>query len=91
MNTPANTPDLIREKLAILAPEAIEVLDDSAQHVGHVGAQSGGGHYRLMLVSTRFRGLPLPARHRLIYDALGPLMRMQIHALSIKALTPEEI
>lgn len=83
--------ELIRQKLAALAPQAIEVLDDSAQHVGHVGAQSGGGHYRLLLVSEKFRGLSLPARHRMVYDALGPMMQKEIHALSIKALTPDEV
>lgn len=86
-----NTPDLMRERLAVLAPQSIDILDDSAQHIGHAGAQSGGGHYKLLLVSARFHGLSLPARHRMVYDALGPLMGKAIHALSIKALAPEEI
>ena len=81
----------IREKLAVLAPESITVEDESSQHVGHAGAQGGGGHYRLTLVSARFAGQPLQARHRLIYDALGPLMRREIHALAIQAYAPAEI
>ena len=86
-----NVSELIREKLAILAPESIEVEDESAQHAGHEGARSGGGHYRLTLVSASFAGRPLQARHRMVYDALGPLMRKEIHALAIHAYAPGEI
>jgi len=81
----------MRERLAVLAPESIDILDESGQHIGHEGAKSGGGHYQLVLVSAKFAGLPLPARHRLVYDALGPMMGAAIHALSIKAYTPQEI
>jgi BolA protein len=83
--------DLIREKLAVLAPESIDIEDESAQHAGHAGARSGGGHYRLTLVSARFAGQPLQARHRLVYQALGPLMTRDIHALAIHAYAPDEI
>lgn len=82
---------LIREKLAVLAPESIEIEDESAQHAGHAGARSGGGHYRVTLVSQRFAGQPLPARHRMVYEALGPLMNKAIHALAIHAYAPDEI
>lgn len=85
-----NVPDLIREKLAALAPESISIEDESAQHVGHAGAAGGGGHYRLSMVSQRFAGQPLQARHRMIYEALGPLMRREIHALTINAYAPDE-
>jgi BolA protein len=86
-----NVPDLIREKLdAALAPESIAIEDESAQHVGHAGAAGGGGHYRLAIVSRHFAGQPLQARHRMIYDALGPLMRREIHALTIRAYAPGE-
>jgi BolA protein len=86
-----NVPEQIREKLAVLAPESITIEDESAQHVGHAGAQGGGGHYRLTLVSPRFAGQPLQVRHRLVYEALGPLMRSAIHALSITAYAPDEL
>lgn len=85
-----NTPDEMRRRLAVLAPEIVEIFDESGRHVGHEGAKGGGGHYRLRLVAARFRGLALPERHRLVYDALGPMMQGAIHALSIKACTPEE-
>lgn len=81
----------IQEKLATLAPESLEVLDESAAHAGHEGARAGGGHYRLIIVSPQFSGKPVQARHRMIYDALGPLMKKDIHALAIKAYAPGEI
>ena len=82
--------DAMRERLAALDPIAIEIADDSAKHAGHAGARSGGGHYRLAIVSPRFAGCRTMERHRLVYDALGPLMKQEIHALSIIAKTPDE-
>jgi BolA protein len=83
--------DLIRERLAALAPETLQLEDESAQHEGHAGAAGGGGHFRLTIVSPRFDRLSTLARHRLVYDALGEMMQREIHALSITALTPEEL
>ena len=85
-----NTIENMRAKLATLAPLRLEIADDSAKHAGHAGAKGGGGHYRLDIVSPRFAGCATLQRHRLIYEALGPMMRGEIHALSIRALTPEE-
>lgn len=68
----------------------MEILDDSGKHIGHEGAKSGGGHYQLLVVSAQFHGLSLPARHRMVYDALRPMMHKEIHALSIKAYAPDE-
>lgn len=86
-----STIEKIKERLESLSPASIDIRDDSALHAGHEGAKSGGGHYQLTLVSPRFRGLGLPARHRLVYDALRPMMQSSIHALSIKASAPEEV
>lgn len=80
----------IRTRLAALDPESLDLVDESAAHAGHAGAASGGGHYRLVIVSPRFRGHDTLARHRMVYGALGPMMRREIHALSIQALAPEE-
>ena len=85
-----STIEQMQQKLAILSPSAIKIIDDSAKHAGHAGAKSGGGHYQLDIISTEFTGKPTLARHRMIYDALGEMMQQQIHALSIKAQTPEE-
>ncbi len=81
----------IRQRLVNgLTPTSVTVEDESEQHVGHEGAKSGGGHFRIYLVSPRFAGLPRIARHRLVYDLVADLMQTQIHALAITALTPEE-
>lgn len=79
----------IRERLASLAPESLELLDESGLHVGHPGAK-GGGHYRLTIVSPRFAGQPRVARHRMVYAALQPLMQHDIHALALNTLAPGE-
>ena len=85
-----STIELMRQKLAVLAPERIEILDDSSRHAGHAGAESGGGHYRLTIISARFDGESPLARHRLVYSVLHEMMNKNIHALSVKAYTPEE-
>ena len=81
----------IRERLGALEPLAVDLIDESAQHAGHAGARPGGEtHWRLSIVSPRFAGQPVVARHRMIYQALGELMQDPIHALAITARTPEE-
>ena len=72
---------MIRERLAALEPELVEIYDESGEHIGHAGAQSGGGHYQLTIVSPAFDGQSRVARHRMVYDALGDMMQKQIHAL----------
>ncbi|HKW39446.1 MAG TPA: BolA family protein [Burkholderiales bacterium] len=81
----------IRERLEALEPQSVELLDESGRHVGHAGAAAGGSHFRLLVVSPRFAGLDRLERHRMIYAALGPLMRREIHALAIQALAPDEL
>ncbi len=74
-----------------LDPAAIEVVDDSHKHAGHAGARGGQGHFSVDIVSAAFAGkLPL-ARHRLVYAALGDMLQTDIHALAIRARTPEEV
>lgn len=86
-----STIELIRRKLAVLDPERIEIMDESARHAGHEGAKSGGGHYFLTIVSREFSGKSTLIRHRLVYTVLKEMMHKDIHALSVKAYTPEEI
>ncbi len=82
----------IRERLAALDPDSLEVFDDSADHAGHAGArESGGGHFQVMVVARAFHGLSRVARHRVVYHALSDLIPHAIHALAIVAHTPEEI
>jgi BolA family transcriptional regulator, general stress-responsive regulator len=84
------TEELIRERLAALKPVTVDLRDESAQHAGHAGAASGGGHWQLTIVSEAFRGKNAVARHRMIYEALGDLMKRDIHALKIEAFAPEQ-
>lgn len=89
--TKNNRVELIRIKLQnALSPKSVEITDDSHLHAGHAGAQGGAGHYSVNIVADVFKDLNTVARHRLIYDALNELMPDQIHALNIKASTPEE-
>ena len=88
----ASRPERIRAQLsAALAPSVLELTDESALHAGHAGAASGGGHYRLRIVSARFEGLKLVMRHRLVYDSVHDMMHTEIHALAITALAPSEL
>lgn len=81
----------IRERLAALEPQALELVDESETHRGHAGYREGGGtHWRLAIVSARFQGRSTVERHRMIYQALGSLMQHPIHALAISARSPEE-
>ena len=75
---------------AALRPLSLEVADDSHRHAGHAGAQDGRGHFRVDIVSQAFSGLTPLARHRAVYAAVGDLMESDIHALAIKARTPDE-
>jgi BolA family transcriptional regulator, general stress-responsive regulator len=81
----------IEHNLAVLEPELLEIYDESGEHVGHVGARDGGGHYQLLIVSRQFEGKTAVARHRLVYQALAAMMQREIHALAITALTPAEL
>ena len=83
--------EAIRERLAALDPQSMDLLDESGKHAGHAGAKAGGSHFRLTIVSPRFSGKDQIARHRMIYEVLGPLMQREIHALAIRALTPDEL
>jgi BolA family transcriptional regulator, general stress-responsive regulator len=88
----SNRIDMIREKLtAAFEPVQLDIIDESHKHAGHPGARSGGGHFVVTIISTAFEGKNMLARHRMIYDALGDMMTSEIHALSLKAYTPDEM
>jgi BolA protein len=82
---------LLKDKLtAALNPIHLEISDESEQHAGHAGAEKGQAHCSITIVSSIFSGKTLIQRHRLVYAVLDELMKTQIHALSINALTPDE-
>ena len=89
----AETTTMARMRLLLqqaLDPQQLDIEDESAAHAGHPGAQRGGGHYRVYLVSETFTGLTRLARHRLVYHALRDLMQREIHALALSLVTPAE-
>ena len=85
-----NVATTLRERLASLSPSVLEIHDDSADHVGHAGAAGGGGHFSLLIVSNVFSGVPRLARHQRVLREVADLLPHPVHALSIKALAPEE-
>jgi BolA protein len=73
-----------------LAPQELEIEDESHRHAGHAGARDGRGHFRVRIVAAAFAGMPLVRRHQRVYAALGDLMRTDIHALAVDARAPGE-
>lgn len=69
------------------SPSVLEVIDDSAKHIGHAGSQGGAGHYIVIIVADTFKNKSRTAAHREIYAVLGDLIPDEIHALQIKILT----
>jgi BolA family transcriptional regulator, general stress-responsive regulator len=85
-----DVPTTLRARLADLEPVAFDLHDDSAAHVGHAGAASGGGHFSLLIVSEAFSGVSRLKRHQTVMARIADLVPFPIHALSIRALAPEE-
>jgi len=73
------------------SPTLLRVIDNSARHAGHAGAQPGGEtHYDVLIVSTAFRGMNRMARSRAVHDTLADEFAGGMHALSLTLRTPEE-
>jgi BolA protein len=84
-----NLLDCLRQKLEdSLHPVRLELEDESDRHVGH-GAS--GAHVRVFIICPVFKGRPLIARHRMVYEALAEHLHKDVHALSIVARAPEEV
>ncbi len=85
------TVELLRQRLAVLEPLSLAIDDESQRHAGHAGAKDGG-HYKITIVAAAFTGQNTVKRHRSVYAAAaGDLMRGRIHALSIRAFSPDEV
>jgi stress-induced morphogen/rhodanese-related sulfurtransferase len=78
---------ILRHDLSALT---VAVEDESALHAGHTGAASGGGHYRVTVVSPLFEGKSPVERHRMVYAALAQDMQQAIHALALTTLAPSQ-
>jgi BolA protein len=74
-----------------LAPEMLEIEDESHLHAGHAGARDGRGHFRVMVVADFFTGHTKIERHRIVFKVLGDLMETDIHALTLQAFSPDEV
>lgn len=77
------------KRLEVLQPGRIELVDDSEKHRGHGGYNPAGeSHFSLTIESLAFTGKSRVERQRMVYSALGDLMRERVHALSIRASAP---
>lgn len=90
MNVAEREERLRRQLIARFAPVELAVEDESHRHAGHAGAAGGASHFRIRIVAEAFRGIPPVARHRLVYAALGDMLKGEIHALAIEALPPAD-
>ena len=83
--------EMLKRLNSALAPTKVELTDDSERHRGHGGYNPAGeSHFSLEIVSPAFVGKSRVERQRMVYAALGDLMKERVHALSIKAAAPEE-
>jgi BolA protein len=83
--------EMLRRLDSALSPTRVELTDDSEQHRGHGGYNPAGeSHFSLRIESPAFAGKNRVERQRMIYAALGELMRERVHALSIRATAPGE-
>lgn len=83
--------EMLRRLNSSLSPTRIELIDDSEQHRGHAGYNPAGeSHFTLRIQSPLFKGKTRVERQRMVYSALGELMRERVHALSIQASAPGE-
>ena len=83
--------EMLRRLDSALCPTRIDLVDDSEQHRGHGGYNPAGeSHFSLAIESRAFAGKSRVERQRMVYAALGDLMRERVHALSIKASAPGE-
>ena len=81
------TADALHARLMdVLAPTHLQVIDESAAHAGHAGADGTGfgTHFRVRIASPAFAGQRRVAQHRLVYDALHDFLERGLHALAIE-------
>lgn len=94
MNAPSTGPvasEMLRRLNQALAPTRVELVDQSEQHRGHGGYNPAGeSHFALAIESDAFAGKSRVERQRMVYSALGDLMRERVHALTISARSPGE-
>jgi BolA family transcriptional regulator, general stress-responsive regulator len=82
---------LVGKLKVALATDAIELIDNSWQHAGHVGNIHGGSHLAIRIVAQQFEGMGAMARHRLVRQLLADEMKERIHALELTLLAPSQV
>jgi BolA family transcriptional regulator, general stress-responsive regulator len=82
--------EIRRRLVEELAPDHLDIVDESHKHAGHAGARDGRGHFRVRIVAAEFVGLSAIRRHQRVYAALGELMQTDIHALALETRAPGE-
>ena len=82
---PVQTAAIKQQLTERLQPTHLEVIDESADHAGHVGANAEGfgTHFRVRIASPAFAGKNRVAKHRLVYDAVQNFIDQGLHALAI--------
>lgn len=91
MNPKDRKAEITRRLKEAFDPETLGVEDESYQHHGHEGAKDGRGHFRVLIISSKFDGKSMIERHRMIYRSLDEMMTLDIHALAIDAWSPDEL
>ena len=82
---------MLRRLNSALSPTNVDLIDDSEQHRGHGGYNpSGESHFSLEIESEAFAGKSRVERQRMVYHALGDLLKERVHALQIRARAPGE-
>ncbi|HEX6073566.1 MAG TPA: BolA family protein [Sphingomicrobium sp.] len=83
--------EMLRRLNSVLVPTHVELVDDSEQHRGHGGYNPAGeSHFSLAIESAAFAGKNRVERQRMVYAALGDLMKQRVHALTVRATAPGE-
>jgi acid stress-induced BolA-like protein IbaG/YrbA len=78
------------ESSAVVTPEDVKGYIEKGLECEHLEVNGDGQHFEAVIVCASFAGKRPIARHQLVYAALGDRMKAEIHALSMKTLTPEE-
>lgn len=88
---PVRVREIEQQLQARLQPTRLEVLDESAAHAGHAGANAEGfgSHFRIRIASAAFDGKTRVACHRLVYDAMQNFLDQGLHALAIEIVKPD--
>ena len=83
---PVRRAEIEQQLSRLLQPTHLEVIDESAAHAGHSGANAEGfgSHFRVRIASPAFAGISRVARHRLVYDAMQNFINQGLHAVAIE-------